>query len=168
MTNVSVLATHCARGLHEHRPQKRRGSRESRVRAAPAVSRANAYAKETHTSIQVQRKQSGFPCAMALRLISCSPRRPGFVDTVAVRKLAHRRPGWADAPPQDLTPAKGRQDHTTSPYATCVIRLRAGCRSRETRPATTSFAPDTVASTASQPTFVTIAKPPSLGRDGKK
>ena len=26
-----------------------------------------------HTSIQVQRKHSGLPCAMALRLISCSP-----------------------------------------------------------------------------------------------
>jgi hypothetical protein len=31
--------------------------------------------KKTHTSIQVQRKQSGLPCAMALRLIPCSPRR---------------------------------------------------------------------------------------------
>jgi hypothetical protein len=34
----------------------------------------NAQAK-THTSIQVQRRQSGIPCAMALRLTSRSPRR---------------------------------------------------------------------------------------------
>src|SRR3954468_6724462 len=50
-----------------------RGRREDRVRAAPAVSRAR-LGKETHTSIQVQRKQSGLPCAMVLRLIARSPR----------------------------------------------------------------------------------------------
>jgi len=50
------------------------GSRECRVRAAPAVSCAK-LCKETHTSIQVQRRQSGIPCAMALRLMLCSPRR---------------------------------------------------------------------------------------------
>src|ERR1700761_6878965 len=42
-----------------------RGRREDRVRAAPAVSCAKAE-KKTHTSIQVQRKQSGLPCAMVL------------------------------------------------------------------------------------------------------
>jgi hypothetical protein len=39
--------------------------------------------KKTHTSRQVQRKQSDIPCAMALRLISRSPRRSGLFDTVA-------------------------------------------------------------------------------------
>jgi len=43
----------------------KRGRRESRVRAAPAVSRAK-LCKKAHTSIQVQRKQSGLPCAMVL------------------------------------------------------------------------------------------------------
>src|SRR3979411_3413578 len=33
------------------------------------------------------------------------------------------KPGWADATPQNLTPASGRQDHTTSPYAaTSLVR----------------------------------------------
>ena len=45
-----------------------RGRREDRVRAAPAVSCAMCT-KKTHTSIQVQRRQSGLPCAMVLRLI---------------------------------------------------------------------------------------------------
>jgi hypothetical protein len=54
-------------------PSSSRGRRESRVRAAPAVSRAR-LCKETHTSIQVQRRQSGLPCAMVLRLITRSPR----------------------------------------------------------------------------------------------
>jgi hypothetical protein len=52
---------------------KKRGRREDRVRAAPAVSRARVDQK-THTSIQVQRKHSGLPCAMVLQLIPCSPR----------------------------------------------------------------------------------------------
>src|SRR5450756_3229485 len=44
-------------------PSSKRGRREGRVRAAPAVSRAR-LCKRAHTSIQVQRKQSGLPCAM--------------------------------------------------------------------------------------------------------
>jgi len=43
-------------------PKRTRGRRESRMRAAPAVSCANEN-KKTHTSIQVKRRQSGFPCA---------------------------------------------------------------------------------------------------------
>ena len=47
----------------------------------------------------------------------------------------------------NLTPASGRQDHTTSPSASARFVKRA------------------FASTASRPTFVTIAKRPSEGRD---
>jgi len=53
------------------------GSRECRMRAAPAVSRARGKRK-THTSIQVQRRHSDIPCAMALGLTSRSPRRIGL------------------------------------------------------------------------------------------
>ena len=35
----------------------------------------NMRKARAHTSIQVQRRQSGIPCAMALRLTSCSSRR---------------------------------------------------------------------------------------------
>src|SRR5450432_4850801 len=31
------------------------------------------------------------------------------------------KPGWADATPQNLTPASGRQDHTILPYATTSL-----------------------------------------------
>ena len=69
-----VLATGFARGFKFVRaPYKQRGRREDRVRAAPAVSCAFDAQRNAHTSIQVQRKHSGLPCAMALRLISCSP-----------------------------------------------------------------------------------------------
>src|SRR3954454_708778 len=48
----------------------------------------------------------------------------------------------------DLTPASGRQNHTTWPSASAP------------------FVKGTTASTASLPAFVTFAKRPSVGRDG--
>ena len=35
--------------------------------------------EDAHTSIQVQRKHSGLPCAVALRLTSCSPQRTALL-----------------------------------------------------------------------------------------
>jgi hypothetical protein len=35
------------------------------------------------------------------------------------------KPGWADLNSANLTPASGRQDHTTSPYASNIVRQRA-------------------------------------------
>src|SRR5665811_2201627 len=63
-------------------PRESRGRRESRVRAAPAVSRARVC-KETHTSIQVQRRQSGLPCAMVLTVSFALSPVTGFLATVA-------------------------------------------------------------------------------------
>src|SRR6202040_3180658 len=73
-------------------------------------SRVQQCTKQTHTSIQVQRRQSGIPCAMVLRLISRSPRRSGFLVTVAGGVLT-----------ANLTPASRRQDHTTLPSASSPI-----------------------------------------------
>ena len=42
-------------------------------------SRVQLCAKSTHTSIQEQPEHSGIPCAMALRLASCSPRRTALL-----------------------------------------------------------------------------------------
>ena len=84
-----------------------RGRREDRVRAAPAVSCAMCT-KSAHTSIQVQRRASGLPCAMALRLIACSPRRTALLPPLRPEK---------QLPPGALTPAPRRRDHTTLPYA---------------------------------------------------
>ena len=55
----------------------KRGSRECRMRAAPAVSRAKGRTKIAHEHTG-QRRQSDIPCAMALRLISRSPRSIGL------------------------------------------------------------------------------------------
>jgi len=89
-----------------------RGRREDRVRAAPAVSRANAH-KQTHTSIQVQRKHSGLPCAVVYGLLRALP---------GDRLSCHRR--FAGMNLRNLTPAPGRQDHTTSPSAQATLVSR--------------------------------------------
>jgi hypothetical protein len=88
-------------------PFKNKGRREDRVRAAPAVSCAMKHKENAHEHTG-EAEASGLPCAMALRLISCSPRRSGFLVTVAsvMRSII-----------ANLTPASRRQDHTTSPYA---------------------------------------------------
>jgi hypothetical protein len=68
-----------------------RGRRECRMRAAPAVPCAK-WEKKTHTSIQVQRRHSDIPCAMALRITSSSPRRIGLVCLRRLRIRANPRP----------------------------------------------------------------------------
>jgi hypothetical protein len=82
--------------------------------------------------------------------------------TASLARLGH------PSPPQDLTPASGRQDHTTSPSATTSFVCAPVDRSRAQR---TALQPrlraDAAASTASRPTSVTIASRPSCGRDGR-
>ena len=82
--------------------------------------------------------------------------------------LAASWPGWAGARLRKLDASVGRQDHTTSPSATCVVRLRAVNRSRARR---TALRPrlraDAAASTASRPASVTIASRPSGGETAK-
>ena len=85
---VRILAARCARALRRFPPSERtRGRRESRVRAAPAVSCANMH-KKTHTSIQVQRRQSGFPCAMVYGLLRALPGERLFLPPSPLRRFA--------------------------------------------------------------------------------
>ena len=65
----------------------KRGRRECRVRAAPAVSCAKNCTVGAHEHTG-ERKHSDIPCATALRLTSCSPRWSGLVVTVTPEKLA--------------------------------------------------------------------------------
>jgi hypothetical protein len=73
-------------------------------------------------------------------------------------------PGRADLPSANLTPASRRQDHTTSPSASNIVRQHAGRRSRETRPAI-PCTPDAAASTATRPNVHDDGQRPS-DRDG--
>src|SRR5216683_6941493 len=77
------------------------------------------------------------------------------------------KPGWADLNSANLTPASGRQDHTTSPYAaTSLVRSLCNRSRAEARPAI-HRAQNAAASTASHPASVTIAIRPSVGRDAR-
>ena len=95
--------------FHFDCPSENRGRREDRVRAAPAVSRAIAHKECAHEhtgSAEAARPslRSGFTAYFVLSPVN------GSFATVAAWK-----------PPRDLTPAPRRQDHTTSPYASCAF-----------------------------------------------
>jgi hypothetical protein len=127
-------------------PSQVRGRREDRVRAAPAVSCAKCT-KQTHTSIQVQRKHSGLPRAMVLTV--------SFVLFSATNSFCHRRrqisgsakTRFANLCRLDIS--NGCQNHTTSPYASAPFVCARVHR-----------APNASASTASHPAFVTTRDPP--------
>jgi hypothetical protein len=97
--SVSSLA------LSEWRAQGRPGARCTRGLVCSCAQ------KDAHTSIQVQREHPGLPCAVALRLIASSPRRTALLPPSPPRSLLL----------ENLTPAPRRQDHTTSPYASCAL-----------------------------------------------
>src|SRR2546423_12145278 len=73
-----------------------RGRREDRVLAAPAVPRAICANKTAHEHTG-QLEHSGLPCAMALRLTSCSSRRTALLppSPAGYRARSH----WIDAQP---------------------------------------------------------------------
>ena len=87
-----------------------------------------------HTSIQVRRKHPGLPCAMALRLISCSSRRE--------RLSCLRRPGEAFAAPE-------------LDASDCGVRTTRLHRTRRPRSSVVALA-----SIASRRAFVTMADAP--------
>src|SRR6202790_4050014 len=83
----------------------KRGRRECRALDAPASRVCNGSGR-AHTRSSGHTGFTRHPPRNGLRLISRSPRRPGFFATVA-RRVA----------PANLTPASGCQDHTISPSA---------------------------------------------------
>ena len=90
--------------------------------SSPAASCAKI--ESTRVSHHRSAKRSGIPCAMVLRLPSCSPRRPGFVVSVGDNARALHR-----------ISASGYQAHTTSPSATTRLVERAiGVVTRQREP----------------------------------
>ena len=92
-------------------PSPNRGRRECRMRAAPAISCANCAEKAAHEHTG-QRRTSDIPCAMALRLITRSPRRTALLPPLRPEKQLL---------PGALTPAPRRQDHASLPYARAAL-----------------------------------------------
>ena len=120
------------------------------------------------SSPQVHRDHPAFPHAMVLTAY--------FVLSPVTGLFCHRRPrtnvapkpGRADITSANLTPASGRQDHATSPYATTSFVSSPFDRSQVFQLALPSrCAPNAAASTASHPASLTIRIRPSVGRDAR-
>jgi hypothetical protein len=103
--HTSAFPRHLSPGpCNSFRP-KRRGRRERRVLAAPAVSRAKMHIENAHEhtgTVGASRR----PCAMVLRLMPCSPRRRIRLVTV-IGGSRFCAPGWVRNTSADLTPATG-------------------------------------------------------------
>ena len=126
-------------------PLENRGRREDRVRAAPAVSCATcAFGEERTRAYRFSGEPPAFPAQWCYGLYRALPGEPGFLATVATHALD---PIGSMRNPRNLTPASGRQDHTTLPSASRAVRQK---RIRVHR--------------SPRPTFVTIAKRPSCGQ----
>jgi hypothetical protein len=159
--HVHILAAGDARALRVVVPQTG-GSRKCRMRAAPAVSRAK-QAKKTHTSIQVQRRHSGIPCAMVLRLTARSPRRIGLCCLRRLRIAGSSAPGRADLPSADLTPtteASGPHDFTVR---FSIVRPARRCPLTKNRPANKRHARHRRVHRILSQRSVTMANAPSSG-----
>jgi hypothetical protein len=159
----SAFSRHAAPELFKSfRPKEIRGRRECRVRAAPTVSCAKDALYKTHTSIQVQRKQSDIPRAMVLRLIPRSPRRRIRLVTVA-DGLAVRIVRLDYSNLRQLDTSNGCQDHTVLPYASASF-VCASRRSLTGEPALQLRSRPTLPRPPHPvPTFVTMANAPCSG-----
>ena len=110
----SAFPRHHARELcQSFRPEKQRAQGRPGARCTRGL--ACKSRKKTHTSIQVQRKQSGLPCAMVLTVSFVLSPVTGLLSPSPPRSLLLA----------NLTPAPGRQDHTTSPSASASLVSRA-------------------------------------------
>ena len=133
-------------------PPRKQGSRECRMRAAPAVSCAKVY-ENAHTSIQGSGEHPTFP---AQWLDGLSRAHPGVSGSSRLRRLriaGSSAPGRADLPSTDLTPtteASGPHDfavrsgtarlhvlkiaHGVYPALLVPFRARCRCVHRNSRP----------------------------------
>jgi hypothetical protein len=107
------------------------------VRAAPAVSCAR-YNSKAHTSIQVQRRHSGLPCAMVYGLLRALPGDRAFLP-----------PSLPRITPRKLDTSVGVSGPHDFAVRCSIVRLRLS-RPMLPRPS------------LPVPTFVTIAKRPSV------
>jgi hypothetical protein len=113
------------RGFHDVVPRQKREQGMPGARCTRGLV-CKSCTKKAHTSIQVQRRQSGIPCAMVLRLMPCSPRRRIRLVTVAAG-LRLRRSGWIASATDSLAPATGVGTTRFCRTQPASFVLRAGC-----------------------------------------
>jgi hypothetical protein len=127
-----------------------RGRGECRMPNAPAVSCAMIVVERTRVTTSTP-ESPGIPARNGFNgfLRALPGDRALLPPSPADMFLS--KPGWADLNSANLTPASGRQDHTTSPYAATSLVCSLGDRSQAFRqPALRSRrAQNAAASTAS-------------------
>ena len=101
----------CPRLELQSSPSQVRGRREDRVRAAPAVSCAIAHLKTRTRAYRFSGSIPAFPAQWLYGLLRALPSERLFCHCRRARR----------EPLRNLTPAPRRQDHTTSPYASCAL-----------------------------------------------
>src|SRR5882724_3029933 len=159
-------AARCARVMHEPCPSKHRGRGERRMPVAPAASCALVVVERTRVTTSTP-ESPGVPARNGFN---------GFLRALpgdrALLPPSHAdmflsKPGWADLNSANLTPASGRQDHTTSPYAaTSLVRSPLIAHRPFANPPCDPIARKTLPRPPHPiPTFVTIMIRPS-SRDG--
>ena len=123
-----------------------------------------ASCSKKHTSKRVHRNCPAFPHAMVLTVSFGLSPVTGLFCHRHQRTNVLSASGWADTTSANLTPASGRQDHTTSPYAAIVSRPHAVDRSQIFRSALQSRCTQTLPRPPHPaPRFVTIMIRPSGG-----
>ena len=147
-----------ARVLPNRFPPKTEGAGNAGCALHPR-SRVQNCAKEPHTSIQVQRKHSGIPRAMALRLMACSPRRRIRLVTV-IGGLKVLRTRLDSKKLRRLDTSNGCQNHTLLPYASASFVWRAKIAHGKP-PCDHPSRPTLPRPPHPTPTFVTMANAPS-------
>jgi hypothetical protein len=145
-------------------PLKKRGSRECRVRAAPAVSCANLCERNAHEhtgSAETLRHppRNGFTAYGALSpATNSSCHRRCRLDGCSIRLNRNRH--------RQLDTSNGCQNHTLLPYALASFVLRAAI-AHERLALRSPLRADALASTASSPAFRDDRDTPLLqGKDG--
>ncbi len=124
-TQFLVPAARCARSFaNRFAPRKSEGAGNAGCALHPR-SHVQYCAKMAHMSIQVQRKHSGIPRAMALRLMARSPRRRIPFVTVVDELAALAEPGRARKASANLTPATGAR---TTRFCRTLQRRSSACR----------------------------------------
>src|SRR5215218_5377050 len=111
------------------RVSPKQGSRECRMRAAPAISCAMEQ-EDAHMSIQGSGEHPTSPAQWLYGLYVLSPENGSFASVA---------PWEIERLPGALTPAPRRRDHTTSPYASAPV-IKAPPRPPQSHPTSVTTA----------------------------
>ena len=145
-------------------PGENRGRGECRVPAAPAASCALCSSRSARVTTSTP-ESPGIPARNGFNGVCRALPGDRALLPPSSCEYGMSAPGRADMPPQNLTPASGRQDHTIWPSATTsLVRvLKASLTDLVDPPCDPSPARRCRVHRIPHPTSVTIAIRPSLG-----